>query len=163
MFLVLLLLELLPFLCLLCLQLVLFLLVFLIRLCVPGVWSSRVLHSRKIARMDGWSAAGVLRTPTSFSAPHHAIALKISRSRSCNYSRLAVVERCALLWIRAGSLDMCGLCGYRPDMSFMCGSFFLRRRTRVNSTVAVETNVRIVPYVHVLVVNIVEVAAHMPN
>jgi hypothetical protein len=126
MFLVLLLLELLPFLCLLCLQLVLFLLVFLIRLCVPGVWSSRVLHSRKIARMDGWSAAGVLRTPTSFSAPHHAIALKISGSSGCNHPGLAMVERCALLWIRAGCLHMCGLRGYRPDMSLMCSSFFLR-------------------------------------
>src|ERR1700683_2172155 len=48
-------------------------------------------------------------------------------------------------------------------MSLMCSSFFLRRRTRVNATVAVEADVRIVPYVHVLVVNIVKVAAHMPN
>ena len=96
-FLVLLLLQIVPLFLLICYQLVLFLLVFLILLSVSCVGSRGALYRRQILRMNRRSTAAVIRTPSRFSASHHAIALKISRSSGCHYSRLAMVERCALL------------------------------------------------------------------
>src|SRR5271156_6894173 len=58
---------------------------------------------------------------------------------------------------------MLRLSRYRPDVSSARGSFLFRRRTRVDSAMSVEAHVRIVPYVHVLVVNVVKAGAHMPN
>src|SRR5271156_35949 len=58
---------------------------------------------------------------------------------------------------------MLRLSRYRPNVTSARRRFFFRRRTRVDSAMPVEAHVRIVPYVHVLVVNVVKAAAHVPN
>src|SRR5271155_5344968 len=58
---------------------------------------------------------------------------------------------------------MLRLSRHRPNVASVRHRFFFPRRTRVDSAVSVEAHVRIVPYVHVLVVNVVKAGAHMPN
>jgi len=96
MFLVLLLLQIVPLFLLTCCQLVLLFLVFLILLGVSRVRSRRALYRRQILRMNYRSTSAVIRAAR-FSASHRAIALEISRPSGCHYSRLAMVERSALL------------------------------------------------------------------
>jgi len=162
MFLVLLLLEFLPFLLLFPYQLVLLLLIFLVPVCVSCVGSSRMLDSRQVAGMNHWSSAGVLRTTARCSASHDSIALKITGFRGCNDSRLAMVERCALLWIGARSLHVRGLVGDGADVSLMRSSIFLGSWASVYPAVAVVADVSVVRHIDSRVVHVVNhVDVHM--
>src|ERR1700735_743291 len=173
MFLVLLRLEFLTFFVLLLSQLVLLLLIFLVQLWVACVRSGTAFPRRKIVRMHYRSssatfcAASRIGSPrvcaARFSASHHAIALKISGPGGRNNFRAAVVDRCALVLVCARSFYMLSLRGYRPDVSLMRRSLFFPRWTRIDSAVSVKAHVRIVPYVDVLVVNVVKAFSHVPH
>src|SRR5271168_4394453 len=57
---------------------------------------------------------------------------------------------------------MLGLRRHRTDMSVVRCSLFCGGRTRVNSAMSVVADVHIVVNVHMLVVHVMKVSAHMP-
>src|SRR5271170_2133719 len=119
MLLILLLLQVLPFLVLLGGKLGLLLLIFLVQLCVAGVRRCGPLRRRKIFRVYGGIAAttGVFR----------ATFVKFPRSGGSSDRGPAVVGGIPQRRVRTRGVYMRGLRGHRTDVPLVRGSFFLGR------------------------------------
>src|SRR5271156_4369686 len=147
MLLILLLLQVLPFLVLLGGKLVLLLLILLVQLCVAGVRRCGPLGRRKLFRVYSGIAAttGVFR----------ATIVEFSRSGGSSDRRPAVVGGIPQRRILARCVQMLRLCSDRADVPLVRGSFFLGRGTIVDPAMAVVADAHIVSHVHFCFVHVV--------
>ena len=149
--LLLLLLEFLPLLVLLGEHLVLLLLVFPVAVGVSGVGSG-ALHRRKVFRVDGCSGTILTARPVAPAIGRRVVrrsrffggygSVKICRPGSSGNGRPAMVGGCMEFRVRASSLKMLLLNGYRWKMPITSGNLVFRPRPRIDTArAAVVTDV----------------------